>query len=129
MADNKIPDPNPNPETEAFWAATAEGRLMLRYCRDCGQTHWYPRAVCPHCFGDDSEWRAASGRGTIYTYSITRRSEAPYAIAYVTLEEGPRMLTNIVDCEFDDIGIDKPVTVVFRYSIGGYSVPMFQLAE
>ena len=126
MEERKIPDPNPNPETEAFWDATKGGKFMLRYCLDCGQTHWYPRAICPHCFSDKSEWREASGRGTIYTYSVTRRADPPYAIAYVTLEEGPTMISNLVDCSYDDLAVGQAVEMVFKESQGGFAVPMFK---
>lgn len=125
MAERKIPDPNPNPETEAFWEAAKEGKFLLRYCGDCGKTHWYPRAICPHCFSDNSEWREASGRGTIYTYSVTRRTDPPYAIAYITLEEGPTMISNLVDCSYDDLAVGQPVKVTFKQSEGGFAVPMF----
>jgi uncharacterized OB-fold protein len=125
MADRKIPDPNPNPDTEAFWEATKEGRFLLRYCGDCGKTHWYPRAICPHCFSDNSEWREASGRGVIYTYSVTRRTDPQYVIAYVTLEEGPTMISNIVDCSYDDLSVGQAVQVTFKQSEGGFAVPMF----
>jgi uncharacterized protein len=126
MEERKIPDPNPNPETETFWEATKDGRFMLRYCGDCGKTHWYPRAICPYCFSDKSEWRQASGRGTIYTYSVTRRATPPYAIAYVTLEEGPTMISNLVDCSYDDLAVGQAVELVFKQSEGGYAVPMFK---
>ena len=126
MEERNIPDPNPNPETEAFWDATKGGKFMLRYCLDCGQTHWYPRAICPHCFSDKSEWREASGRGTIYTYSVTRRADPPYAIAYVTLEEGPTMISNLVDCSYDDLAVGQAVEMVFKQSQSGFGVPMFK---
>ena len=128
MAERIIPDPNPNPETEPFWEGTKGGRFMLRYCGDCGKTHWYPRAICPHCFSDSSEWRRASGRGKIYTYSVMRRAAVPYAIAYVTLEEGPRMITNLVDCVLDPLAVGQDVELVFKQSEGGYAVPMFKPA-
>lgn len=126
MTERKIPDPNPNPETAAFWEATKDGKLMLRHCGDCGKTHWYPRAICPYCFSDKSEWREASGRGTIYTFSVTRRADPPYAIAYVTLEEGPTMITNLVDCSFDDLTVGRSVELTFKQSEGGFAVPMFK---
>jgi uncharacterized OB-fold protein len=125
MAERKIPDPNPNPETEAFWEAAKQGKFLLRYCGDCGKTHWYPRAICPHCFSDNTEWREASGRGTIYTYSVVRRTDPQYAIAYVTLEEGPTMISNIVDCSHDDLAVGQSVEVTFKQSEGGFAVPMF----
>jgi uncharacterized OB-fold protein len=128
MSERKVPDPNPNPETEVFWEAAKEGKFLLRYCGDCGKTHWYPRAICPHCFSGNSEWREASGRGTIYTYSVTRRTDPQYAIAYVTLEEGPTMISNLVDCSFDDLSIGQAVEVTFKQSVGGFAVPMFKPA-
>ncbi len=90
--------------------------------------HWYPRAICPFCASDKIEWRAASGKGTIYTYSVMRRAKEPYAIAYVTLAEGPTMMTNIVDCDFDVLRVGQPVTVVFKDTENGPPVPMFKPA-
>jgi uncharacterized OB-fold protein len=124
MADRKITAPQPNPETQAFWEAAAEGTLLLKKCRACGEVHWYPRALCPFCFGE-TEWVATSGKGAIYSYSIMRRAPVPYAIAYVTLDEGVTMMTNIVDCDFDAIRIGQPVRAVFKPTDGGPPVPMF----
>ena len=120
-----LPAPQPNPETQPYWDAAVAGKLVIRRCGSCGKLHHYPRAVCPFCFADATEWQAASGGGTIYAYSIMRRAEVPYAIAYVTLEEGVTMLTNMVDCEFDDLHIGQPVRVVFKPSAGGPPLPMF----
>src|SRR5213594_790498 len=74
---------------------------------------------------DATEWRPASGRGRIYTYSVMRRVPEPYVIAYVTLEEGPTMMTNIVDCDLDSVRIGQALRVVFKPSEGGPPVPMF----
>src|SRR5258707_1327949 len=83
------------PETQKFWDAAAAGNLLYGFCNACREPHYYPRSFCPFCFSDSVEWKVASGRGVIYTYSIMRRAPAgPYAIAYVTLEEGPTLLTN-----------------------------------
>ena len=120
-----LPAPQPNPETHPYWDAAAAGRLVIRRCGSCGKLHHYPRAVCPFCFADSAEWQSASGRGTIYAYSVMRRAEVPYAIAYVTLDEGVTMLTNIVDCEFDSLHIGQPVRVVFKPTTGGRPLPMF----
>jgi uncharacterized OB-fold protein len=87
--------------------------------------HYYPRALCPFCFSADTEWQTTSGTGTIYSYSVMRRVDAPYAIAYVTLEEGVSMMTNIVDCDLDKIRIGQRVKVVFKPTDGGPPVPMF----
>jgi uncharacterized protein len=121
----KIPAPQTNPENKPYWDAASEGRLLVKRCRACGEAHHYPRALCPFCFSDDTEWRDASGRGTIYSYSVMRRAPVPYAIAYVTLEEGPTMMTNLVDCDFDALKIGQAVKVVFTPTDGGPPMPMF----
>jgi len=126
MAERKIPAPTPTPETEPFWQAAREGRFLIRVCRTCERAHWYPRALCPFCFSENTEWREASGRGSIYTFSIMRRAKEPYAIAYVKLDEGPTMMTNIVDCDFENIAIDQQVELVFRETEDGPPVPVFR---
>ncbi|HZU89259.1 MAG TPA: Zn-ribbon domain-containing OB-fold protein [Stellaceae bacterium] len=121
----KIPAPQMTPETRAFWDAAASGKLMIGKCAECGAAHYYPRAICPFCFSDRTRLEEASGEGTIYTYSVMRRAAIPYAIAYVTLAEGPTMMTNIVDCDLDRIRIGQKVRLVFKPSEGGPPVPMF----
>ncbi|HEY3908804.1 MAG TPA: Zn-ribbon domain-containing OB-fold protein [Stellaceae bacterium] len=121
----RIQAPVPNLETKAFWDAAAEGKLMVGKCIACGKLHYYPRALCPFCFSSETELQQASGSGTIYTYSVMRRAPIPYAIAYVTLAEGPTMMTNIVDCDLDQIRVGQAVKLVFKPSDGGPPVPMF----
>jgi uncharacterized protein len=123
--ERKIPAPQPNPETRAFWDGAAEGRLLLKKCLACGQVHYYPRALCPFCGSDRTEWQPSSGLGSIYSWSVIRRAEVPYAIAYVTLEEGITMMTNIVGCDLDAIRIGQRVRVVFTPTDGGPPVPTF----
>ena len=124
-AERKFPAPLANPETKPFWEAAAEGRLLLKRCRSCGEVHYYPRAYCPFCGSGETEWQPASGAGTIYSYSVMRRAEAPYAIAYVTLDEGVTMMTNLVDCDLDAIRIGQRVRLVFKPTEGGPPVPAF----
>lgn len=126
--DRKVPAPTPGLESEAFFQAAGAGRFLIKRCTACGEAHWYPRAICPFCSSADTEWVEASGRGTIYAYSVMRRVPEPFALAYVTLAEGPTMLTNIVDCDFDALHIDQPVQIVFKPSDGGPPVPMFKPA-
>jgi uncharacterized OB-fold protein len=123
-----IPAPPVNPETKPFWDAAAKGQLLIKVCTACNQPHFYPRSICPFCMSDKTEWRPASGRGTIYSFSVMKRAEVPYAIAYVTLEEGPTMVTNIVDCDLDGIRIGQRVAVAFKPTDGGPPVPMFSPA-
>ncbi len=128
MAERKIPAPIISAETRAFWDAARERRFVVPTCTACGKAHWYPRAVCPFCGAATIDWRAASGHGEIYTFSVMRRAREPYAIGYVTLAEGPTMMTNIVDCDLDALHIGQPVVVTFRDSEDGPPVPVFKPA-
>jgi uncharacterized OB-fold protein len=121
----KILAPTPFPETMPYWKAATDGKLLVKYCTQCGEYHFYPRGLCPFCFSDKTEWREAAGTGTIYSFSVTRRGDVPYAIAYVTLAEGPTMMTNIVDCDLDAIRIGQKVKLVMKPSEGGQAIPMF----
>ena len=123
--DRKIASPEPTVGTEPYWEGAAKGKLLLKHCTSCNKVHHYPRALCPYCFSDKLDWREASGKGKVYTYSVMRRAPEPYVIAYVTLDEGISMMTNIVDCDFDKVRIDQPVKVVFKPSENGQPVPMF----
>lgn len=125
LIDRKIASPNINVEGAPFYEAAGKGRFVLRWCLDCQRTHWYPRALCPHCFSDRSEWREASGRASLHAFSVMGRADPPYVVAYVKLEEGPLMLTNLVNCDPDQLAIDQPVSVVFKSSDNGTMVPMF----
>jgi uncharacterized protein len=128
MTDRPIPDPVTSPETEAFWAASALGRFLVRHCTDCDHAHWYPRSLCPLCASSATEWREGAGLGSIYTFSVMRRAGAPFVMAYVRLDEGPLMMTNIVECDPDLVRIGDRVALVFRQSIGGFAVPFFRPA-
>jgi uncharacterized OB-fold protein len=125
--DRRLAAPVIEPGNEPFWNAAAEGRLLIKGCSACRQIHWYPRALCPYCLSEKTEWIQASGRGTIYSYSVTRGPDPiAYVIAYVTLDEGVTMLTNIVDCDLDAIRIGDRVEVAFRPTEGGGAMPMFR---
>jgi len=122
------PDPDINMETAVYWESAKNGKLLVKTCKACGKLHYYPRTICPHCLNSDTDWVEASGKGTIYTYSVMRRTETPYVIAYVTLEEGVTMLSNIVECDVDDVAVGQTVEVVFRDTEGGHSLPVFRPA-
>lgn len=126
--ERKIASPQPTVETARYWEAAAAGRLLVPHCIACGEKHWYPRAHCPFCFGTAIEPREASGDGVIYSYSVMRRAPEPYVIAYVTLAEGPVMLTNIVECDPDRVAIGEAVRLCFKPSEDGQPVPMFRPA-
>jgi uncharacterized protein len=124
--ERKLPAPSVSPENKPFFDAATNGKLLIKKCSACGEHHYYPRPLCPHCFSDQTTWVEAAGKGTVYSYSVMRRgSPVQYAIAYVTLTEGVTMLTNLVDCDLDAIRIGQAVRVVFKPTEGGPSVPMF----
>ena len=120
-----IPAPPVSAETKPFWDAAAAGRLLLKRCEACREPHYYPRAICPFCGSDRTTWLEASGGGAIYAYSVFRRAPVPYAIAYVTLDEGPTMMTNIVEADLDALRIGQRVRVRFTPTDGGPPVPTF----
>ena len=128
-AARRIFPPPVSVETEKFWKAAEAGKLLYGFCLACNEPHYFPRSFCPFCFSESVEWREASGNATVYTYSIMYRSPTgPYTIAWVTLAEGPRVLTNLVDCDFKKIAVDAAVKLVWKPSEGGAPVPFFTLA-
>jgi uncharacterized OB-fold protein len=136
MAEYKKPVPYPSPETERYWQGCKQGELWLPYCLTCDAAYWYPRPFCPRCFSHDVEWRRASGRGTLYSFAIQYRPqgpgfEPPYVTAIVQLEEGPRMLTNLVDVEPDPehVRCDMPLEVVFEDISDEIALPKFRPAS
>jgi uncharacterized OB-fold protein len=129
------PVPHVTPESERYWAAAAEGRLLLSECDDCGLVFHYPRARCPDCLADAVEWVEAAGTGEIYTYSTARTMEGwpeddlPLIVAYVELDEGPRVLTN-VHADPDQVDVGTRVTVTFVDTAEpDVAVPVFVLVE
>jgi uncharacterized protein len=105
MSAHRYDVPEPDAFTRPYWDAAAAGRLLLRRCRTCGRAHHYPREACPHCWSEDVVWETASGRATLYTWSVVHRNDlppfdarTPYVAAVVDLAEGPRMTTGLVDC-------------------------------
>jgi len=132
MADGIIP--TPTPETAPYWAAATAGRLSIQRCLACGRHYFYPRSFCPRCQSADVEWTDVSGRGRLISYIINYRpfpcthGAAPQVIALVELEEGVRMLTNIVGspAEPEALPLDAPVSVEFEPR-GELKVPVFRL--
>ena len=129
MSQRNIPSPPMSVENEAFWAAANEGKLMIPRCKDTGQFFWYPRNLSPFTLSNNVEMVEASGKGTIYTYSVMRRADPQYVIAYVTLEEGITMMTNIVDCDYDTVAVGQAVELDFYETENGQQVPVFKPAS
>ena len=127
-ADRVLPAPPENVEHTEFWATCNDGKLMLPRCKDTNQFFWYPRKTSPFTLSSNVEWVEASGKGEIYTYSVMRRSDPQYVIAYVRLDEGVTMMTNIVECDPDTVAVGMKVELLMRESEGGQKVPVFKPA-
>jgi len=121
MSAIELPAPAPPvvPETKPFWDGTKAGKLVLPRCPRCSFVIWYPRQFCPQCGQTPVEWFDASGLGTVYSFTVVRRGEGAYrdtpqyTLAIVELQEGPRVLTNIVDCDPSGLQIGQAVKAVF----------------
>jgi uncharacterized OB-fold protein len=126
--------PNPSPETQEFWDGTKAGELRLQRCEACDHAYFPPRPFCPRCAGRKVRWFTASGRGQLYSYVIHHRPVPgfvpPYSIAVVELDEGPRMMTNIVHCPQtpEALQLDMPVEVTFTQISDAIWLPQFQPA-
>ena len=128
--------PAPDEFTQTWWEGTKEGKLKIRRCSACRRAHFYPRPFCPHCWSEEVTWEDASGRATLYTYSIIYQNDlppfpqrVPYVAAVVDLEEGPRMMTNVVDCDLDRVAVGMPLEVTFREETEDVTVPVFRPAS
>ena len=113
------------PETTPFCQAAESNQLLLKTCKRCKKPHWYPRVVCPLCGSDQTEWIQASGTGIIYSFSLMERADPPCLLAWVTLDEGPVITTNIVDCDLTRVNIGDRVRVTFRATPEGRRMPFF----
>ncbi|MCC7077713.1 MAG: Zn-ribbon domain-containing OB-fold protein [Acidimicrobiia bacterium] len=130
--------PTPDQDTEPFWEAAREHRLVIRRCNACHEAHYYPRSFCPKCWSEDVVWIEASGRGRLYTYSVVHKNDlppwperVPYCAAIVELDEGPRMMSNVVECDFDDLRADMSLELTWRDEAWGdetWSFPVFRPA-
>jgi uncharacterized OB-fold protein len=130
------PLPVATEHTGAYWQACAEGRLEIQRCARCRAAVFFPRRWCPSCGAAALEQEVASGRGTIYSYSTVSqapteayRAELPYVVALVELEEGPRMMANVVGGPVEAVRVGAPVEVVFEDRGHGMHVPQFELSE
>ena len=125
--------PVPDPTTEPFWEATRERRLLAQQCGDCEHWVFYPRPVCPNCGSRALRWKQLSGRGTVYTFSVIHRPAhpgmapiVPYVVALVDLDEGIRMMSNVVDCPPSEVRIGMRVEAVFEDLTSEITLPLFR---
>jgi uncharacterized OB-fold protein len=134
MPEYSGPIPVPTPETRPFWDAARRHALELPRCRACGALHYYPRGACPRCLSADLAWERLSGRARLHTFTVVHRGQkgfpvpTPYVLAVVELEEGPRMMTTLVDVEPAAVTIGMPLEVVFRDVSDAIALPLFRPA-
>jgi uncharacterized OB-fold protein len=128
--------PEPTPETRHFWEGCKAGELRLQRCRACAQTYFPPRPFCPACASREVEVFAASGKATLYSYVINHRprpdmGKEPHSIAVVELAEGPRLMTNVINCPQtpEALRLDMPLQVVFEAVSEEISLPLFEPAR
>lgn len=127
------PVPVVNPWAKPFWDAAREERFIIQKCSDCNEFVFYPRIACPHCFSDNMDWVEASGKGTVYSYTIVENNspsafinDIPYVVAVIKLEEGVQMLSNIVGCDPEEVKCDMPVQVTFEKLNDEFTLPKFK---
>lgn len=128
-----IPNPVVQPWARPYWDAARENKLRLQQCDACKKPIHYPRVACPHCGSERLSWFYASGRGRIYSYTVVLsnaptafQAKMPYVVAVITLDEGVRMLSNIVECDQGSLTCDMPVEVVFEKLNEEFTLPMFR---
>ena len=121
-----FPAPPANVEYEEFWSKANNGKLLLPRCMDTNQFFWYPRKISPFTLSANVELVEAAGKGVIYTFSVMRRANPQYVIAYVRLVEGVTMMTNIVECDPDSLEIGQPVELLMQEAENGQKIPVFR---
>jgi uncharacterized protein len=135
--DRPLPQPI-TPEAKPYWDGLKERKLLLPRCADCGHTFFYPRVLCPRCHCRAIQWIQASGRGRLYAFGIAHQSfnrafkvPPPYVLAMIELEEGPRMVSNLINIEADPsvVKCDMPLEVVFHRMTEEVTIPLFQPAR
>ncbi len=135
MADTLPTRPLPDTRNagEKYWQAAAQGVLLLPTCLACARSFWHPRPRCPHCGSEQVDWITASGKGSVHTFTVVRqsgdpyfKSRLPYAVAMVELDEGPRVMSNIIDCAPEKLAIGMRVTVSFEAAGVGIAIPLFR---
>ncbi|KRB93482.1 Zn-ribbon domain-containing OB-fold protein [Noviherbaspirillum sp. Root189] len=134
MTQIQRPLPQPTKITQPYWDAAKEQRLVIQECSHCHSRQFYPREFCLCCLSDDIKWIESSGKGTVYTYTINRRAAnpamndlVPYVVAAIDLDEGVRMLANVVDSPINAVRIGSRVQVCFEKLSEDITLPQFRL--
>ena len=133
MGEYNKPLPNVNGDSREFWAGCKVHELRFQKCQACGHVRWPASIICPVCYSKETEWIVAEGKGKVYTfvvyhvaYDAAFEKDLPYVVADVALEEGPRLLTNIVGCRPDEVRCEMPVEVIWEDITEDFSLPKFR---
>jgi uncharacterized OB-fold protein len=135
--DVRKPLPAITNEAKPFWDAAAQNKLLMQHCKDCGAWVWTPRPLCNECGSEHIEWTPMSGKGEIYSFTVIRQvvgraasksfePDIPYVVAWVDLDEGPRMISNVVGCPVDQVTLGMKVSVVFEQASKDVWLPKFK---
>ena len=136
MSNNTVENAKPQPRITScaapYWEHAKNEELTLPYCGDCDQVFYYPRHWCPACFNQDLSWQQVSGKGKVYSFSVIHQSpllsyqgDLPYVLAIIELDEGPRMMTNVLNCDVESVVVEMPVQVLFEQR-GDMKLPQFE---
>ena len=135
MTNPSLPQPVSNADSAPYWAAARERRLLIRRCADCGAVHFMPRHLCPECWSERLEWIDAKGTGSVHSFTIIHRPSSPafqprtpYVLALIELDEGPRMVANVLGDDALGVRIGDRVDVTFEDRGDGAMLPQFQRA-
>lgn len=135
MANAPFPTPLPDPWSTEFWEGCKRGELLLQQCSGCSKPRYFPRLTCPLCGDEAYAWIKASGKGALYSFIVVHpptlpafKDDVPYPVVLVELEEGPRMVSNVVDCANEDLEIGMPLEVVFDEVTEDLTLPKFRPA-
>ena len=135
MSEWNKPLPTISGETKPFWDACRRGNLIIQKCDRCQEYQFYPRGICANCWCQDIRWVTATGKGTVWTFTVTRQNrtlgfeeDLPYVLALVELDEGVKMFTNIIECDPNEVKIGMPVEVTFVQANQQITIPYFKPA-
>jgi uncharacterized OB-fold protein len=133
MGEYNKPFPNINGDSKEFWAGCKEHQLRFQMCKVCGHVRWPASIICPRCYSNETKWIIAVGKGKVYTFAVYHvayhpgfENDLPYVVADVELEEGPRLLTNIVGCRPDEVKCEMVVEVTWEDITEEFSLPKFK---
>jgi uncharacterized OB-fold protein len=133
MSEYNLPLPVITTLSKVFWDGCREEKLLYQHCQDCGEVIFFPKYLCPNCMSHNLEWLESEGRGKIDTFTVTYNfappafmAEVPYCVAIIELDEGYRMMSNMVECDFNELECGMPVEVIYDPVTEEVTLPKFR---